>query len=190
MPIFFFSFCKALKEDKVLGVKHCSLFNLALLNKWKWHILNDDSSLWSGFLSCRYGDVKWEVLGRACKSRKTSLWWKDLCLVGEPVGSSSLINWFSSSISCKLGNMMFIDFWRHHGLGSYAFDVLFPSLFQICVSSRLKVGEAGAWSNNSWVWDISFNGINLSGDDALLLEELFLLLYGMEPRSLEGDHFV
>lgn len=33
------------KEEGGLGVKHRGLFNLALLSKWKWQILNDDSSL-------------------------------------------------------------------------------------------------------------------------------------------------
>lgn len=66
------SICLA-KEDDCLGVRHCGLFNIDLLSKWKWRVLNDVSPLWSEIISFRYNNVKLAVLGGPCRSRKTSL---------------------------------------------------------------------------------------------------------------------
>ncbi|XP_050909428.1 uncharacterized protein LOC127123232 [Lathyrus oleraceus] len=64
-------------------------------------------------LKRRYGDVKVAVLGGPIQSNKVSLWWRDLCAIGNSVDSSSHFNWFSSSIYDKLGNGKTIDFWRY-----------------------------------------------------------------------------
>ncbi|KAI5441474.1 hypothetical protein KIW84_010809 [Lathyrus oleraceus] len=75
------------KKEGGLGVKHCRRFNLALLSKWKWCILNKNNSIWHEFLGFRYEDLASLVLqGQVFLARaKVSLWWKDLCSVGKDV---------------------------------------------------------------------------------------------------------
>lgn len=45
-------------EEGGLGLKHVALFNIALLSKWRWRILNDEGDFWAGLLSYRYGNIK------------------------------------------------------------------------------------------------------------------------------------
>lgn len=80
----FHIFCRPKKEGG-LGVKHCRRFNLALLSKWKWCILNKNNSIWHEFLGFRYEDLASLVLqDQVFLARaKVSLWWKDLCSVGK-----------------------------------------------------------------------------------------------------------
>ena len=46
-----------------LGLKFLPDFNLALLNKWRWQILQGGDSLWFVMLKARHGDVSLKVLG-------------------------------------------------------------------------------------------------------------------------------
>lgn len=77
------------KEEGVFDIKRCDCerFNLVLLSKLKWRILNDKNSMGAGFLSCKYGDTKVVMLENSAIycDRKSSLWWRDLCIVGEPL---------------------------------------------------------------------------------------------------------
>lgn len=41
-----------------LGVKHYEHFNLSLLSKWKWRILNERKTIWYGLLVFKYRDIK------------------------------------------------------------------------------------------------------------------------------------
>lgn len=123
-------------------MKHFGLFNLALLSKWKLRVLNGGYALRSDIISARYGNVKFEVLCGPYVSRKSSLWWMDMCAIGELLNNYfSQSNWFSSSVSCKIGNGGILYFWRHIWLGFSSFDILFPSLFQLYGSSCLRVRD-------------------------------------------------
>lgn len=76
------SVCKLMSEDG-LGIKHCERFNLSLLSKWKWHILDKPKVIWYDLLSMRYGDIKAETLEvkRQLLNKSDSLWWRNLSLV-------------------------------------------------------------------------------------------------------------
>lgn len=88
------------EEGGGLGVKHNGRFNLSLLSKWKWRILNDNNYVWYEFLRFKYKDIKTlmleEPVFNVCS--KVSLWWKDLCSVGK-AEEENQDNWFVSSIS-------------------------------------------------------------------------------------------
>ncbi|KAI5437223.1 hypothetical protein KIW84_023374 [Lathyrus oleraceus] len=55
------SVCKP-KEDGDLGIKKIEIFNKALLLKWKWRILKENDTLWSGILRNRYHDPKLKMI--------------------------------------------------------------------------------------------------------------------------------
>lgn len=44
------------------GVKHCGVFNLALLSKWLSKILEGPNSIWVDLLRFSYGDIKRKIL--------------------------------------------------------------------------------------------------------------------------------
>lgn len=48
--------CKP-KSKGGLGVRNLEVFNLSLLGKWKWRLLNDSNALWWQVVKERYGEV-------------------------------------------------------------------------------------------------------------------------------------
>jgi len=68
--------CKS-KKNGNLGVKELEMFNDSLLSKWRWGLLQDKESMWSRFLSFKYGNV--HTLPLKLQKRSTSsIWWHDL----------------------------------------------------------------------------------------------------------------
>ncbi|XP_058776253.1 uncharacterized protein LOC131650564 [Vicia villosa] len=141
IPICFFSFYKAPKVvlKEITSSKELSLGVVVKILKM-------------------YGNAKWEVLSGSCGNKKASLWWRDVCLIGEPLINDPHSNWFYSSIFCKLGDERSLDFWRHCSLGSSSFEVLFPYFYRKSGLGYIKVIEVGGWFNEIWKWDLGFNG--------------------------------
>lgn len=50
--------------------------------------------------------------------------------------------------------------------------------------------EAGSWFNDFSEWDIGFNGVVLSDEDALFFEEMLLLLHKVKLKPYEKYRFV
>ena len=61
--------CKS-KKNGNLGVKELEMFNDSLLSKWRWGLLQDKESMWSRFLSFKYGNV--HTLPLKLQKRSTS----------------------------------------------------------------------------------------------------------------------
>lgn len=90
------------QEEGGLGIKNLDWFNLALLAKWRWHILKEDKGIWRQILDSRYG-VKVEGSGGLDVVeglRIGSQWWKDICRIGC---LNSCLDWFQVSLKRKLG---------------------------------------------------------------------------------------
>ena len=51
------------KEVDGLGVRRIREFNVALLGKWCWRLLEDNDSMWFRVLSARYGIEGGRLLG-------------------------------------------------------------------------------------------------------------------------------
>lgn len=114
-----------------------------------------------------------------------------MCVIGEPLNiDHSHSNWFSSFVSCKLGNGRSLDFWRHTWIGSYSFEILFPSLFCLWGSFCNRVCDVGVWINDTWKWDLGLRGVVLSVEDSLWFEELLGFLYDVKPNVSKEDKFV
>ncbi|CAK8570652.1 unnamed protein product [Lathyrus sativus] len=46
-----------------LGIKKMDLFNISLLQKWKWRILTEKADLWLDVLASRHGNIRLAVMG-------------------------------------------------------------------------------------------------------------------------------
>lgn len=125
---------------------HYGIFNLDFLSKWEWRILNEENSILTNLLSCKYGDIKRMMLNDSYPLlvNEVSLWWKDICEVGTTLEANKE-NWFTSSIMCKLGNGDIIDFWHDRWLGSVTFYRLFEPLFQHTATNSRKLSNNGFW---------------------------------------------
>lgn len=122
-----------------LGVKHCKMFNHALLSKWAWKILGEVDSLWHNVLSFRYGDINTFILDLTISfiNNKTSLWWRDLGISLVSYGATS--SWFDNYIIAKVVSRFDIDFWRHSWCEVVPLTIHFPLLFENQQKPKKKI---------------------------------------------------
>ncbi|KHN31029.1 Putative ribonuclease H protein, partial [Glycine soja] len=64
------------KEKEGLGIEDINNFNLALLGKWKWNLMQNQGELWTRVLESKYGG--WRGLMDANSAAHESIWWRDL----------------------------------------------------------------------------------------------------------------
>jgi hypothetical protein len=96
------------KEEGVLGVRRLREFNLALLGKWWWMILQERGTLWYRVLCAHYG----EEGGRLCCSRRSggSVWWQTILDVRDGVGRIDS-GWMLDNITRRVGDGLSTLFW-------------------------------------------------------------------------------
>jgi len=107
------------KEVGGLGVRRIREFNIALLGKWCWRLLEDTDSMWFRVLSARYGVEGGRLLGGG---REASMWWRDIFALCRE-------EWFATHIRRSVGNGRTLDFGPMFGvversLGSGSLDFM------------------------------------------------------------------
>ncbi|XP_058764714.1 uncharacterized protein LOC131638187 [Vicia villosa] len=71
IPVYYLSFFKA-----PAGIRNLRKFNLALLGKWEWKVVNERKGIWFEAIVNRYGMIN-GVLRSGPNG--ASIWWKDIC---------------------------------------------------------------------------------------------------------------
>lgn len=102
------SLCQPLKEEG-LGFKELCSFNRALLSKWVWRFLREDSSLWKKIIISRHGAPPWESKGQGqmrCDSRASG-WWKKVLGMVDGEGDK----WFWDNLIRTSGDGSDTYFW-------------------------------------------------------------------------------
>lgn len=113
----------SLLDKKVggLGLRRIREFNLALLGKWCWRLLEDRKGLWFRLLAARYGLVggRLQVGGR-----ERSVWWRTIVNIrdGDGLVSSS---WFPDNLRLNVGNGASSLFWLDGWVGAVPLNVRF-----------------------------------------------------------------
>jgi len=116
------------KEEGGLGVRRLREFNLALLGKWWWRILQEQGNLWYQVLCARYGEER----GRLCCSCRWggSVWWQTILDVRDGVGQVDP-GWMSDSIIRQAGDRESTLFWVDPWLEGKPLCSIF---FLVCMS--------------------------------------------------------
>ncbi|XP_039688712.1 uncharacterized protein [Medicago truncatula] len=139
-----------LSENGGLGVKWLKEFNISLLGKWVWRVLEDGESLWKAVLSAKYGEVGGRV---RFYEGVGSIWWRHLNQIRSGVGLMDS-RWLVDNIVRKVGDGCHTLFWEDTWLDDVPLAVSFPRLFELSnfklstVREMFMLGwgtEGGAW---------------------------------------------
>ena len=167
------------KEVGGLGVRRIREFNLALLGKWCWRVLEDRESLWFRVLSARYGEDEGRLRGGGWEA---SDWWRVISSLGRELS-------FSDHVCRYVGNGRNTLFWSDVWCGGVSFRVRFSRLFDLSVFKGESVfemsqlgwgegGEAWRWRRRLFVWEEEMVG------------ELILLLVHVTLQVTKEDKWL
>ncbi|CAL0333597.1 unnamed protein product [Lupinus luteus] len=146
------------KEGGGLGVKNLSLFNLALLGKWRWRALFEREALWVHVLRSKYGEEVGVVGGSRGVNyfKKGSRWWRDLGLLNCREHERNLSDWFVDGVRRKLGSGESVSFWSDIWVGDVCLSSQFFRLFQLALDKEASVSSSRHWRNGVWQWSIQW----------------------------------
>nr|GEX41031.1 RNA-directed DNA polymerase, eukaryota, reverse transcriptase zinc-binding domain protein [Tanacetum cinerariifolium] len=160
----------ALKNKRGLGVSSLLAFNRALLFKWIWRFISQDSSLWFRFIKVMYGD-RGSIDNPGALSQK-SLWFD---IIKEVTSLSHKGINFLSFIKKKVGNGEHTCFWEDTWLDDCPLKYSFPRLYALenikHVSVAAKIADSSL--SNSF-WRVPRGGIE--EEKLLLLVDKILLV--------------
>lgn len=101
------------------------LFNLALVGKRIWRILEEKESLWVKVIESKYGSLGKRGVGG--ESAWASIWWRDICRLFWGVGGVGLRGDFSR----ELGDGRDTVFWDDLWVDGECLKEKFPRLFRL-----------------------------------------------------------
>jgi hypothetical protein len=142
------------KERGGLGIRNLRLVNISLLAKWRWRLLLSSNDLWAQTLISKYGREGGSNsdLRNLENSKFASLWWKDMCRLGE-VNRVDRGDWCRAIMVKKLGNNSKTSFWKDVWIYDAPLSVVFPRLFSMSNQLDGTVNQFGGWVNDVWNWE-------------------------------------
>nr|KYP31479.1 Putative ribonuclease H protein At1g65750 family [Cajanus cajan] len=138
------------KAQGGLGVKNVTLFNTAMLAKWRWTLFHLPSSIWSQVLLSKYGGGS--NLWAQNPSNKESIWWSDLLIV---CGGDEEGNWFDKMIEWRVGGGSRVRFWLDKRAGTKRLAIAYPRLFINSTHQHSSIVEGINFHRavqDSWRW--------------------------------------
>ncbi|XP_058726223.1 uncharacterized protein LOC131597549 [Vicia villosa] len=136
-------------EKGGLGVRRIGDFNVALLCKWKWRILEQTRALWYGVLKARYGDINLSFVHEGVKGKGEvlkSVWWRDILSLNaiKPLG------FFNSNCKVAVGSSSITSFWHSNWTRQRVLKEFFPSLYNVSFLQQVSVALMGGWKDGTW----------------------------------------
>ncbi|XP_058726363.1 uncharacterized protein LOC131597703 [Vicia villosa] len=135
-----------------LGLRCLEDFNLALLIKWKWRIMETSNSLWYRMLRVRYEDIKLRLViegGRRDHYSSKSVWWSGVISLKKILPTIFFVN----NCCFRIGDGFSTSFWHAHWLEEGIIRNMFPSLFEISCLQDVSIAGIGGWSDEGWHWN-------------------------------------
>jgi len=138
------------KENDGLGVNRLKEFNISLMGKWVWRVLEERESLWSLVLRAKYGEEGGRV--RFAKG-VGSIWWRHLNQIRVRVGMVDA-TWLVDNIVRQVGDGSTTLFWVNPWLGDITLSTSYARLFELSENKLATVSEMFAlgWGDGSEAW--------------------------------------
>lgn len=136
------------KENGGLGIKDITNFNLALLGKWRWDLMQHKGELWARVVESKYGG--WQGMLEVDRAGSESVWWRDLkrALIHSQQGQ--LIH---SGLRWKVGSGDKTKFWEDRWIcGGMSLAEKFPRLYLISLQQHQYIQQMGSDKDNGWEW--------------------------------------
>ena len=140
------------KERGGLGIKDVKAFNIALLGKWKWHLLNHHQELWIKVVESKYGG--WRGLEEGDRVASQSIWWRDLKrVVCQTYQGRSIQEGFS----WKVGAGHRINFWEDRWISQdVSLAEKYPRLYPISLQQHHSISQMGHHTDQGWEWHFTW----------------------------------
>nr|KYP61726.1 Putative ribonuclease H protein At1g65750 family [Cajanus cajan] len=140
--------CKG-KEHGGLGILDLRAFNLAILEKWRWHLLVEKGRFWHKVVTSIYGEGCFQGVGDKVQSSK---WWVDLWTIDFAPYAS--FDWFSSRCTKVVGDGQNTFFWKDGWSGQGPLCNRYSRLFSIASDKDVSVANMVLWRDGGfeWIW--------------------------------------
>ena len=133
-------------EHGGLGVGSLKSFNLALLQKWRWRLVNNLDLLWVKLIKAIHG-LEAGFDGNGCYTQGI---WANIVGSSNYLHSRNLIP--KDSLKCQIGCGSSIRFWKDLWLGDEPLCSRFNRLYRLDLDENCTIRDrfvAGVWS---WQW--------------------------------------
>nr|KYP44579.1 Putative ribonuclease H protein At1g65750 family [Cajanus cajan] len=140
--------CKP-KESGGLGVRDLEIFNISLLGKWKWRMVNEPNALWVKVLEARYGEVS---LVSDTIVRGGSSWWNNIIKASKS-GKREKREWFQEGIRRIIGDRKETYFWKQPWCERTALKDTYQRLFSVSEQKNELIADMGNWVGGYWTWN-------------------------------------
>lgn len=168
------------KANGGLGVRRLALFNVALLGKWLWRFVEENTRLWRRVVVVKFGEGRggW-CSGRVGQSHGLGLW-KGIWLRWEE---------FWRRVKLKVGVGDRVRFWLDRWYSALSLEVRFPLIFGIAADTKVRVGAVRSRHRDSTVWNVHLRR-NVQDWEQDQLLELLGFLYALRIEEVEQDSLV
>ena len=137
------------KEKGGLGIKDIDTFNLALVGKWKWQLMQEKGELWTRVLESKYGG--WRNLDEQGSTGNQSVWWRDLKQAFNQSQQGVVIQ---NNMRWKVGGGDKIRFWKDKWIHQEeTLAERYPRLFLISSRQNHTIRQMGYYKDMGREWN-------------------------------------
>ncbi|GJY59135.1 RNA-directed DNA polymerase, eukaryota [Tanacetum coccineum] len=132
----------ASKKKGGLGVSSFFALNRALLFKWVWRFVSQESSLWSRFIKSIYGESGF--LDRTIPTSRQSIW---LDILKEVANLKNKGIDLMSYCRKKVGNGADTIFWDEVWIGEQPLKIQFPRMYALELRKKMSIVDKMSYAN-------------------------------------------
>nr|KYP62670.1 Putative ribonuclease H protein At1g65750 family [Cajanus cajan] len=144
-----------------LGIKDITLFNKALLGKWRWSMFHNKKKT--------YEETYWNLNTEVRGNKDEEQWFERLYQWNGMDGQKTL-------------------FWEDPWLDQEPLATIYPKIYLNSTKKQTKIHSMGHWNDGEWNWDFKWRR-NWLGKDFEQWEDLQRRLQGLRFDSYKKDYW-